>query len=62
LVCVGRFSGEAMGILKIKIKIANIHASDVNFFFDANSNFIFSSEIGNFNVGGPVNQLIKKKA
>jgi hypothetical protein len=22
---------------------------------------IFSSEIGNFNVGGPVNQLIKKK-
>jgi hypothetical protein len=23
----------------------------------ANSNFIFLSEIGNFNVGGPVNQL-----
>jgi hypothetical protein len=24
--------------------------------------FYFFSEIGNFNVGGPVNQLIKKKA
>jgi hypothetical protein len=27
----------------------------------ANSNFFFFSEIGNFNVGGPVNQLIKKR-
>jgi hypothetical protein len=26
----------------------------------SNSNFFFSSEIGNFNIGGPVNQLIKK--
>jgi hypothetical protein len=26
-----------------------------------NSNFFFSSEIGNFNVGGPVNQQNKKK-
>jgi hypothetical protein len=26
------------------------------------SNFIFSSEIRIFNIGGPVNQLIKKKA
>jgi hypothetical protein len=26
------------------------------------SNFIFFSEIRNLNVGGPVNQLIKKKA
>jgi hypothetical protein len=26
-----------------------------------NSNFFFLSEIGNFNIGGPVNQLIKKR-
>jgi hypothetical protein len=24
-------------------------------------NFLFSSEIGNFNIGGPINQLIKKR-
>jgi hypothetical protein len=23
--------------------------------------YLFSSEIGNFNIGGPVNQLIKKR-
>jgi hypothetical protein len=27
----------------------------------SNSNYFFSSEIGNFNIGGPVNQLIIKK-